>query len=287
MGETHREGRYRKLFYVLVVCGVVGLMWLGGKRVGAKREVAATTLYRQAEPSAIMPAQILGGLILLQPQQFVAAPEVDGFQWPCGAPRGAMMYDAQPFGAINRTRHGHHTGKDINGIGGENTDLEEPVYAAGRGVVVYSGRPTPEWGNVVVILHRLPGEDGYVQTLYAHLSKREARVGQYVARGQRIGRIGTAEGRYMAHLHFEAIPSVSTEAGMPGYHPAGTMNRIDPLELIRKYPAPPHPDAYGEVRMLRIRESAEHERATRKSADQSSPAEPGVLRVSPSQFLTP
>ena len=93
------------------------------------------------------------------------------------------MYDAQGFGTLNATRHGHHTGKDINGIGGENTDLGEPVCAAGRGLVVYSGCPTPEWGNVVVLLHRLPGEDGYVQTLYAHLRQRDVRVGQYVARG--------------------------------------------------------------------------------------------------------
>lgn len=278
---------YRKLFYVLAGVGVLGLVWLGSRKEGERKERITASLYREAEASSVMPAQILGGLILLRPEELVAAPEIDGFQWPCGSPSGAMMYDAQGFGALNATRRGHHTGKDINGIGGENTDLGEPVCAAGRGLVVYSGRPTPEWGNVVVLLHRLPGEDGYVQTLYAHLRQRDVRVGQYVARGQRLGRIGTADGRYLAHLHFEAIPSLCTEAGMPGYHPTGTMNRMNPEELLRKYPAPNFPDAYSEARMLRVREAAEHERNSRQPTVRPAPDEPGVLHVSPSQFLTP
>lgn len=238
---------------------------------------------RTAEPDAQPVADVFGGMLLLRAEELVSAPEVDGFQWPCGAPTGAMVYDAQPFGAMNTKRHGHHTGKDLNGIGGENTDRGEPVYAAGRGLVVYSGNPSAEWGNVVVLAHRIPNEPGVVQTLYAHLDTRDVRVGQRVSRGQRIGSIGTAGGKYPAHLHFEAVRSQSTEAGMRGYHPAGTMNRMDPVDLLTEYPAPPIPDPYAEIRRIRSLETS-----TRESEQAPGiPSEPGVVPVSPQQFLTP
>ena len=194
-----------------------------------------------------------------------------------------MIYDAQPFGALNEKRHGHHTGKDLNGIGGQNTDLGEPVCAAGRGLVVYSGVPSDEWGHVVVLAHRIPGEKGIVQTLYAHLNTREARVGQLVDRGQRIGTIGTANGKYLAHLHFETIRSLSTEAGMRGYHPSGVMNRMNPTELIRNYPAPPMPDPYAEVRRVRAREALMQDPS---STPAQIPGEHGVVPVRPQEFTT-
>ena len=41
---------------------------------------------------------------------------------------------------------------------------DRPVRAAGRGLLIYAGEPSPDWGNVVVLLHRLP--DGrFVQSL--------------------------------------------------------------------------------------------------------------------------
>ena len=252
----------RKLFYFLLVAGFVtaGLYFYPTGRTMAK--VPAQPDVFQRDPRQ----PLIDGLILLRAKELVGAPVVDGFQWPCGAPNGAMIYDAQPFGAMNRKRNGHHTGKDLNGIGGQNTDLGLPVCAAARGLVVYSGEPSPEWGNVVVLAHRMP-DGAIMQTLYAHMQEREARVrvGQHVCRGQRIGSIGTAGGRYPAHLHFEAIPSLSTEAGMPGYHPDGTMNRIDPSELIRQHPAPAIPDPYLEIRRLRFREAAQQQQTNSPS----------------------
>ena len=277
MSAVLRNGTFfRKLFYVLLCVGIVGLCWWLPTR--SVRQPAA------ASPAQARVAQLIGGLIPLSPEQLVTAPEVDGFQWPCGAPTGAMIYDAQPFGAMNEKRHGHHTGKDLNGIGGQNTDSGEPVCASGRGLVVYSGAPSAEWGNVVVLAHRIPGEKGVVQTLYAHLNTREVRVGQVVSRGQRIGSIGTADGRYLAHLHFETIRSLSTEAGMRGYHPTGTMNRTDPAELIRRYPAPPMPDPYAEVRRVRIRDALMQEAA---AASPDLPDGEDFIPVTPQQFLTP
>lgn len=246
----------RKLFYFLLVAGFVtaGLYFYPTGRTTAKETTQQGGFKRDPQQP------LIDGLILLRAKDLVEAPVVDGFQWPCGAPNGAMIYDAQPFGSMNRKRNGHHTGRDLNGIGGQNTDLGLPVCAAARGLVVYSGEPSPEWGNVVVLAHRMT-DGAIMQTLYAHMQQREAHVGQHVCRGQRIGSIGTAGGRYLAHLHFEAIPSLSTEAGMPGYHPDGTMNRIDPAELIRQHPAPAIPDPYLEIRRLRFLE-AEQQRQT-------------------------
>ena len=53
---------------------------------------------------------------------------------------------------MNAARGGRHTGQDLHGIGGENTDEGLPVRAAGRGLLIYAGEPSPDWGNVVVLL---------------------------------------------------------------------------------------------------------------------------------------
>lgn len=272
MAAAHQMPRFRKLFFVLLGLGaLLGIYYAMAQHVAQSRSappVPDASVYRADAPPGVMPQHVLEGLVLLRPEQVLKAPLVDGFQWPCGSPSGAMMYDAQPFGAMNAKRHGHHTGQDLNGIGGQNSDLGVAVNAAARGLVVYSGEPSPEWGNVVVLAHRVPGQEGVVQTLYAHLQECHVRVGQLVSRGQPIGSMGSAGGRYWAHLHFEAIPSWCIEAGMPGYHPGGTMNRMDPAELIRRFPAPAFSDAYEQVRRLRIREAASEQ--TRPAPSSSS-----------------
>lgn len=274
----------RKAFLLLLLVGALGVTImvvigkLARKEYGGK--VDSTPIYGRDVAPEGMPAVLHPGYIPLTAEQMTKAPTIDGFQSPIGTPNAAFTYDAQPFGTPNEMRGGNHTGQDLNGIGGNNTDEGEPVYAAARGLVVYSGQPADEWGNVVVLLHRLP--DGTrVQTLYAHLKERSARLGETVGRGEPIGSIGTANGHYLAHLHFEAIPSLCVEAGMPAYAPQGTLNRIDPQELMQKYPAPNFPDPYGAVRLLRKREAGQAEPA-------AAPAEPlpeGVAPVNPTQFL--
>ena len=248
------RGVYRKCFYALAVVGVVGVSCLVAWQHARGGKAATPAAAEKAE------APVIGRVILLRPEQVVAAPVVDGFQWPCSAPHGAMIYDAQPFGAMNKKRGGHHTGQDLNGIGGEDTDEGLPICAAGRGLVVYSGAPSAEWGNLVILAHRLPGQEGQVvQTLYAHLKTREARVGEIVSRGERIGTMGTADGAYLAHLHFEAVASLCGEANTHGYHPGGTTNRMNPADLISRYPAPPIPDALESVRRLRREQATQHQ----------------------------
>ena len=287
MAGKARISPLRWVFFILLGVGLVVLCCYvaAGRGAAAAARAEAPSIYAADVPPSGEANPLLAGMILLTPEQMARVPMADGFEWPCGTPEGAMMYDAQPFGADNPKRGGKHSGQDLNGIGGQNTDLGEPVYAAARGMVVFSGKPSEEWGNVVVLAHRVPGVEGVIQTLYAHLDSRGVSVGTMVHRGRRIGSIGTAGGRYLAHLHFEVIQSRCIEAGMPGYHPDGGMNRLNPAEVIAQFPAPQHPDAYDAVRQLRIREAY----LSRSQTKQPSPANvpEGTIPVNPSQFITP
>ena len=97
---------------------------------------------------------------------------------------------------------GYHTGDDINGIGGMNTDLGDPIYAIANGLVCYRGEPSPGWGKVVILAHKnLKGE--IINSMYAHLDKSYLPYQTIISRGAQIGTVGTANGRYPAHLHLE------------------------------------------------------------------------------------
>lgn len=165
-------------------------------------------------------------LHLLSPWQRLAAPTADRFNEPMGSETGALTYNAQPFWAMNETRGGHHLGDDINGIGGMNTDLGDPVYAAADGIVVYSGIPSEGWGPVLIVDHRM-STGAHLQTMYAHLLTIDVALGSTVARGQKIGKIGTVEGRYPAHLHYEFRSGDGVDIGSGyGEH---KLNRLPPF----------------------------------------------------------
>jgi murein DD-endopeptidase MepM/ murein hydrolase activator NlpD len=126
-------------------------------------------------------------------------PYATGFDFPVGWPDAKGYYDARSFGVKG------HMGSDWNGINGENTDLGDPIYATSEGMVIFSGYAGVGWGDCMIIAHRLPGHfrDHQIDSLYAHVQDRMVQVGDVVKRGQKIGTIGTAYGRYFAHLHFE------------------------------------------------------------------------------------
>jgi murein DD-endopeptidase MepM/ murein hydrolase activator NlpD len=163
-------------------------------------------------------------------------PIVDRLDEPMGSENGALVYNAQPFWAMNETRGGHHTGDDLNGIGGMNTDLGDPVFAAADGLVVYSGIPSPGWGRVLVLSHRLPDGKAF-QTMYAHLQRIDVPLGSLIGRGQIIGAVGGAEGIYPAHLHYEIRTGDGVDIGA-GYaaHP---LNRVDPQGFRKPLAAAP------------------------------------------------
>ena len=151
------------------------------------------------------------------------------FDSPMGSEHGALTYNAQKYWEMNDTRGGHHTGDDLNGIGGMNTDLGDPVYATADGLVVYAGEPSPDWGKTVILAHR--DRDGRIlESMYAHLDRIQVAVDTVVPRGKKIGTVGTADGRYPAHLHFEMRHGDGVDLGA-GYGML-PLNRLDPAGTV-------------------------------------------------------
>ena len=72
-----------------------------------------------------------------------------------------------------------------------------PARTVGDGVVSFAGIQGG-YGNVVIIKHRNDHE-----TLYAHLSKINVRVGQKVSQSETIGLVGSTGWSTGPHLHFE------------------------------------------------------------------------------------
>jgi murein DD-endopeptidase MepM/ murein hydrolase activator NlpD len=156
-------------------------------------------------------------------------PQALRFDPPLGSDHGGLVYNAQKFWDMNEKRGGHHTGDDLNGIGGMNTDLGDPVFCTADGLVIYAGEPSPGWGKLVVIAHQ--AADGRpLHSMYAHLHRIDVALGALVSRGGKVGIVGTANGYYPAHLHFEIRTSDGVDIGA-GYamYP---LNRLDPAATV-------------------------------------------------------
>ncbi|UII54681.1 peptidoglycan DD-metalloendopeptidase family protein [Cytobacillus spongiae] len=89
------------------------------------------------------------------------------------------------------TRHGHHKGIDIAAEEGS------PIYAVDKGTVTKSYY-SYTYGHVIFIKH-----ENQLETVYAHLKKRNVDEGQTVERGDIIGEMGTTGDSSGVHLHFE------------------------------------------------------------------------------------
>ena len=60
-----------------------------------------------------------------------------------------------------------------------------PVHASRSGHVIYAGNQIRGYGNMVIVRH----PDSF-STVYAHLSKIDVKKGQFVSRGQTVGKVG-------------------------------------------------------------------------------------------------
>jgi len=176
-------------------------------RIGA-REFSATSLrvaHRFTDPDSLMRERIA------QERETVRATlrsVTDVPLWHGAFIRPAEGRTTSPFGQrrlFNRELRNRHTGLDIDG------DTGDPVYASNSGRVALS-RDLFYSGNSVYIDHGLG-----LYTAYFHLSRREVTEGQWLEKGELIGRIG-ATGRVTgSHLHWGAYLQ-----GIP----------VDPLSLL-------------------------------------------------------
>lgn len=89
--------------------------------------------------------------------------------------------------------HKFHAGIDFTAPKGT------PIYATGNGIVS-TAENSNGYGNHVVVNHGF----GY-SSLYAHMSRIKARVGQKVTRGELIGYVGSTGTSTAPHLHYEVV----------------------------------------------------------------------------------
>jgi len=185
----------------------------------------------QRQPQRILPAFQIASPILL-----AGLPSAARFDFPIGSENGAFAYNAQRF-TENR-----HLGDDLNGIGGENSDLGDPIFAVADGQVIFADEAGPGWGKVIILLHAYEenGVRKFVQSYYGHVETILVAQKQRVHRGEQIATMGTADGRYWAHLHFEMREFTTPFIG-PGYRDE-TRGWIDPSAFIASHRGAPADD---------------------------------------------
>jgi hypothetical protein len=195
-----------------------------------------TTLWFRLWPELMRPKHVDFAFRFPSPLDLVSIPTATRFDYPLGSENDAMSYNAQRF------TENKHLGDDLNGIGGENSDLGDPIYAVADGRVLLARDGGPGWGNVIIVLHAYleSGERKYVQSYYGHVEKILVHPGDDVRRGQVIATVGTGNGRYFAHLHFEMREFITPFVG-PGYR-QDTRGWLDPSGFIKQHRGTPNDD---------------------------------------------
>lgn len=184
-------------------------------------------------------------------------PTATRMTFPMGSAQGALSYNAQKYWDDNPQRGGRHTGDDLNGIGGMNTDLGDPVFAIANGLVVYRGEPSRSWGNTLILAHRtLEGQ--ILLSMYSHLDKSHVPYGRLVHMGEIIGTVGTAHNHYPAHLHLEMRDSTGVYIG-PGYT-SNPGESLSPLETMDRYMSTDPENLFPPALAIAIQEEKKRQR---------------------------
>jgi hypothetical protein len=124
----------------------------------------------------------------------VPADELGEIQF--GVPRFQLPFPCgQVWAGQTRSAHSPQLSVDFN----RTNDIGDVVVAAAGGTVTrVANEGNTSYGRWIEIAH----SSGY-RTRYAHLSAQNVSVGQSVARGQRIGLVGSTGGSTGPHLHYE------------------------------------------------------------------------------------
>lgn len=108
---------------------------------------------------------------------------------------GSGTFINPSFGTLS-SRYGRRWGRNHNGIDIAGS-YNSPIKAADGGVVTYAGWMSG-YGNYVIINH----ENGY-QTAYGHCASLTVSVGDRVAKGDVVAKMGSTGRSTGTHLHFE------------------------------------------------------------------------------------
>lgn len=121
-----------------------------------------------------------------------------------GADLGGFWHNPLPGGILTQGIHDNNA-VDIGAHAGT------PIYAAAAGEVIFTstnGSYNHGWGNDVIINHA-----NGAQTLYAHMSRVAATVGEKVGAGELIGYVGETGMATGNHLHLEVHGARNPFAG--------------------------------------------------------------------------
>jgi len=121
----------------------------------------------------------------------------DNVNWP--------LADYRYGGMLPNEGASVHTGIDID------APLHTPILAAGSGTVISAGYglyggandPKDPYGLAVTILHDFGWQGRSLYTIYAHMDRIDAHVGQHVEAGDQLGIVGLTGNTTGPHVHFE------------------------------------------------------------------------------------
>jgi murein DD-endopeptidase MepM/ murein hydrolase activator NlpD len=127
---------------------------------------------------------------------------------------------------------GYKFGQVVPGWGthlGDDCDAKEntPVKSIVTGVVVYSALHPGSvrkrnWGNIIIIKHKVFRKRQFYYSLYAHLGKRLKKINDKIKKGEVVGYIGKSNcaenGWWPAHLHFAIYTGPWNDQVLPGYY---------------------------------------------------------------------
>lgn len=130
----------------------------------------------------------------IKPADQPSAPRIQNITPNAGTVVASGSFVWPTNGTISQNFAWYHKGVDIA------NRASPEVLAADSGTVSYSGCLAYGYGCHVIINH-----NNGSKTLYGHLQKLYVEVGQGVARGNAIGRMGSTGRSTGTHLHFEVI----------------------------------------------------------------------------------
>lgn len=115
-------------------------------------------------------------------------------------PTYTTSYITSPYGSRLHPIQGiikNHAGIDIGG------SMDDPVYAAAEGVIIYSQMNDGGYGNMIMIDHGINSEGVKIVTIYGHGSQLLKNVGDTVNMGDVIMLMGSTGNSTGPHVHFE------------------------------------------------------------------------------------
>src|SRR5437868_11678657 len=98
-------------------------------------------------PELTRPTHLDPAFQIPSPFELASLPAAKRFDFPLGSEHGALAYNAQRF------TQNHHLGDDLNGIGGENSDLSEPIYPVADARPLPARARGPPSGHAIIVLH--------------------------------------------------------------------------------------------------------------------------------------